>query len=181
MLKKDNSFLMMIDMQDKLVSMLKDKADFAISQTEKLIKAAKILNIDTITTEQYPKGLGPTIEVARNCLSEKYVPYEKTSFSAIDEENIYNAAKEIKKTQAILFGIEAHICVFQTAIALKNKGWDVFVVEDATFSRNDSQKQTALQTLRHFNIPTLTVEMVIFMWLKSSLHPNFKEVQALIK
>ena len=92
----------------------------------------------------------------------------------------YGLIKEHKK-QAVLFGIESHICVFQTAIELKEKGYEVYVVSDISFSRSDKEKEAALKNLRHFGILTLTLESVLFMWLETSKNPCFKEIQALIK
>lgn len=181
MLNKNNTVLVMIDVQDKLVNMLKENSQIAREKSLKIINAADILKIDTIITEQYPKGLGQTIEDIRNLLKEKYQPYEKTNFSAVKEDEILKAIEKTGKKQVVLFGIEAHICVFQTALELKEKGYEVFVVSDISYSRNDEEKNIAMQNLRHLNIMTPTLEMVLFMWLEGSKNPNFKEVQALIK
>lgn len=181
MLNKDNSILLVIDVQEKLVNMLKERAEIAAVKSLKIINAAKILNIDTIITEQYPKGLGQTIESVRNLLDENYAPFEKTTFSAVKENEILSAIEKTKKKQVVLFGIEAHICVFQTALELKEKGYEVFVVSDISYSRCDKEKEVAMQNLRHLDIMTPTLEMVLFMWLEGSKNPNFKEVQALIK
>ncbi len=182
MLRADNSILIMTDVQDKLVNMLEDKNKIeACEKSLKLIQAAEILKIDTIITEQYPRGLGQTIEPVRNFLGEKYTPYEKTYFSILKEENIYEAIKKTGKKQAVVFGIEAHICVFQTAVELKEKGFEVFVVQDVSFSRKDEEKNIALKNLRHMGILTPSLETVLFLWLEGSKNPNFKPVQALIK
>ena len=181
MLNQENSIVLMIDIQEKLVSMLNNLSAIAKEKTEKIIRAAKILNIKTIVTEQYPKGLGETIKEIKDVLKEDYKPFEKTSFSAIKEENILNEIKTSGKKQVVIFGIEAHICVFQTAIELKEMGYEVYVISDASFSRNNNEKELAMKNFRHLGILTLSVETLLFMWLKSSKHPDFKEVQALIK
>lgn len=181
MLNQENSLVLMIDVQEKLTSMLKDKMEIAKEKSLKIIKAAKALNIKTIITEQYPKGLGSTISEIKEILLDKYVPFEKTNFSIVKEANILNEIKKEDKKQIVIFGIEAHICVFQTAVELKEMGYEVFVVQDASFSRSDYEKEEAMKNLRALNILTPTLESVLFMWLKGSSHPNFKEVQALIK
>lgn len=182
MLNKNDSVLIMIDVQEKLVNMLDTtNKEEAASKSLKIIKAADILNIPFVITEQYPKGLGLTIEEIRTYLGEKYLPFEKTAFSLVKEEEIYNALIKEHKKQAVLFGIESHICVFQTAIELKEKGYEVYVVSDISFSRSDKEKEAALKNLRHFGILTLTLESVLFMWLETSKNPCFKEIQALIK
>lgn len=181
MLSIENTILLGIDIQEKLVLAVQKNKEIAEDNFIKLVMAAKILNIKTILTEQYPKGLGATIEPIIELLKEDYKPYEKTSFCAVLEENISDEIINSNKKQILLFGIEAHICVFQTAIELKEKGYEVFVISDCTYSRNKYEKEAALEILRHRGIMTPTLEMVLFMWLKSSRHKNFKEIQNLIK
>lgn len=181
MLDVDNSLLLMIDVQEKLVHAMGDNSKLAHDNSIKLIKAAKILQIKTITTEQYPKGLGKTIQPIIEVLGDDYNPFEKTSFSAIREDNILNKIKDSGKKQIVLFGIETHICVFQTAVELKEIGYEVYVVSDCSYSRSDIEKNAAIENLRQNNISIVTLEMALFMWLKSAKHPSFKEIQALIK
>lgn len=172
----NNVLFLIIDIQEKLVKMLKDES--IKEAAVKLAKTARIINIPVIITEQYPKGLGKTIEEIKNALpNAQYI--EKTSFSAFNE--IKEALQKTDKKQVILFGIETHICVLQTAFDLINNGYEVFVVKNASGSRNEDDKNSALQRMRHSGCQTVTTEMVIFELLKTSKHPNFKEVQALIK
>lgn len=181
MLNINDTLLLGIDIQEKLVFAMRENSEHAKNNFIKLINASQILNIETILTEQYPKGLGSTIEPVIEILKDKYKPFEKTHFCAILEEDILNKINKAGKKQIVLFGIEAHICVFQTAIELKEKGYEVFVISDCTYSRNDMEKEEALKFLRHKGVMTPTLEMVLFMWLKSSGHKNFKEIQSLIK
>lgn len=180
MLDLEKCFLLMIDVQEKLVNMLKEKEE-ARQKSLKLIWAADILGVETLITEQYPKGLLSTIDEIKECLKDKYRPFEKTAFAASMEDEIYSEIIKTDKKQVVLFGIEAHICVFQTALDLKEKGFEVFVVNDVCYSRCEKEKELAMQNLRHKGIMTPSLESVLFMWLKSSKHPKFKEVQALIK
>ncbi len=172
----DDALVLIIDIQEKLVNMLKD-----ISVEEnaiKLAKAAGILGLKTIITEQYPKGLGSTLQEIKSAIQNaKYI--EKTAFSAF--EDIKEILKKEETKQIIICGIETHICVLQTAFDLIKNGYEVFTVINASGSRQDDDKNTALQRLRHAGCQTVTLEMVIFELLKSSKHPKFKEVQALIK
>ena len=182
MLNKDNSLLLVIDVQEKLVNMLKNvdiekiKNDFS-----KISKAANLLDIKTIVTEQYPKGLGQTINEVKDNLPNSALFFEKTTFSALKENEILEEIKKANKKQVVLFGIESHICVFQTALELKEKGYEVFVVSDLSYSRNNQEKDLVMKNLRHKDIMTLSLEMILFMWLEGAKNPNFKEVQALIK
>ena len=174
-INNQESLLLIIDVQEKLVNMLEgnDVKDNAI----KIAKACGILEIPTVITEQYPKGLGSTIEEIKEALpNAEYV--EKTTFSAFKEEEV---KKFLSQKQVIIFGIEAHICVLQTAMDLLTEGYEVFVVQNACGSRDEANKKAALRRLIHAGAQIVTTEMVLFELLEGSKHPNFKEVQALIK
>lgn len=178
MLKQENSLLLVIDIQEKLVGML-EKDDCA-KNAQKLLSAASILKIPALVSEQYPKGLGSTLEEVKNAYPEAlYV--EKTSFSAILTEEINNFIKESGKKQIILCGIETHICVLQTALDLIDKGFEVFVVQDACGSRKKDNFINAIKRLRHSGAIISDLEITLFELLRSSRHPGFKEVQKLIK
>ena len=174
-IKSTEALLLIIDVQEKLVNMLEENEvkDSAI----KIAKACGILEIPKVITEQYPKGLGSTIEEIKNALpNAEYV--EKTTFSALKEEDVN---KFLSQKQVIILGIETHICVLQTAMDLLNEGYEVFVVQNACGSRSKENKQAALRRLVHAGAQIVTTEMVLFELLEGSKHPNFKEVQALIK
>ena len=139
------------------------------------MEAANILNIDTVITEQYPKGLGSTIEPINAITSFKTI--EKTTFSALQTPEFnHKLNKDI-----IIFGIETHICVYQTVMDLINNSHNVYVVADCSASRNDLNHNTALELMKQAGAKITTLEIVLFEYLKSSKHPNFKEIQALIK
>ncbi len=167
-----------IDIQEKLVNMLKNSAEIAQNST-KLMKAAAILEIDTIITEQYPKGLGSTIEEIKNIKNFKTI--EKTSFSALQTEEFKNEFEKINAKNVVIFGIETHICVYQTVIDLLEKGYSVYVISDCSSSRADFNHKTALELMKQKGANITTLEIVLFDFLKSSKHPNFKEIQGLIK
>ncbi len=172
----DKCLFLIIDVQEKLVNMLEDKS--VGENAIKLAKAIGILNLPVLVTEQYPKGLGSTLTEIKSALKNaKYI--EKTKFSAVREESFLSLLEN--KKQVVIFGIETHICVLQTAMDLLNKGLEVFVVASASGSRKEEDKQNALRRLMHAGAQIVTVEMVLFELLESSKHPNFKEVQALIK
>ncbi len=174
-INNSEALLLVIDVQEKLVNMINETEvkDNAI----KVAKACGILDIPAVITEQYPKGLGSTIEEVKNALpNAEYI--EKTTFSALKEDEV---KKFLSQKQIILFGIEAHICVLQTAMDLLNEGYEVFVVQNACGSREEANKQAALRRLIHSGAQIVTTEMVLFELLEGSKHPKFKEVQALIK
>lgn len=173
----ENSAFLFIDIQEKLTAML--RKDKAAKKAEILAKTAKILNIKTILTEQYPQGLGATIPQVKYCLPDSAKFFEKTSFNALDTEGVKEAIGDIKNV--FIFGIETHICVFQTALALLENGYNVFVVKDACASRETDEFKAGINLMEKEGAKIMTTEIVIFELLKSSKHPNFKEVQLLIK
>lgn len=172
--KVDTTFLI-IDVQEKLVNMLKDKT--VAQKSEILAKTANIMQLPVIVTEQYPKGLGSTISEVKDNLPSDAKYFEKVAFSALNDELV---EKELTKKQVVLFGIEAHICVLQTAIALINKGFEVFVVKDACGSRNEYEFNIAMERLSLAGAIITCTEMVLFELLETAKNPDFKAVQALI-
>lgn len=177
-INEKDCLLLIIDIQEKLVKMINNS--LIINNATKIAKTARILNLPTIITEQYPKGLGNTIEGIKNEITDaKYL--EKTNFSALNEFSIEEEITKANKKQIIILGIETHICVLQTAFDLLKEGYEVFVIKDASASRSEENNNLALQRLIHAGAQILSTEMVIFELLKSSKHPNFKEIQALVK
>ena len=172
-----NSAFLFIDVQEKLVGML--RKDKAAKKSEILAKTAKILNIKTILTEQYPQGLGATIPTVKYNLPDSAKFFEKTSFNALLTDGVKEAIGDVKNV--FIFGIETHICVYQTALALLENGYNIFVVKDACASRETDEFKAGINLMEKEGAKILTTEMVIFELLKSSKHPNFKEVQFLIK
>ncbi len=172
--KIDTTFLI-IDVQEKLVNMLKDRT--VAQKSEILAKTAKIMQLPVVITEQYPKGLGSTISEVKDNLPSDAKFFEKVAFSALNDELV---EKELTKKQVVLFGIEAHICVLQTAIALINKGFEVFIVKDACGSRNEYEFNIAMERLSAAGAIITCTEMVLFELLETAKNPDFKAVQALI-
>ena len=179
MLDIENSLLLIIDIQERLVNML--EKDLIVQKSCALANAARILGVETIVTEQYPKGLGGTIEPLKQALSEDVTYFEKTAFSVLKEEGFEQILDKTGKKKVIICGIEAHICVYQTAMDLMQKGYDVYLVADASASRNKYEFKTGVELMRQNGVNITCVEMVLFELLKTSKNPKFKEVQALIK
>lgn len=176
MLKASDALVIMIDMQEKLVNAT--NAENEVKQAEKIIKASEILNIPVLVSEQYPKGLGQTLPELKND-KEKYL--EKTSFSLLKEDSALDMIRLFHKKQIILFGIETHICVYQTAMDLMKKGYEVYLIKDACKSRKEYEYNAGIDLMRQNGIKISCVEIALFELLESSKHPHFKEVQQLIK
>lgn len=179
MLSEENSLVIVIDIQERLVASL--EKDDVVKNAAKIVKASNLLNIPVLLTEQYPKGLGETVGKINEVLGKNYTKMEKTAFNAFSEENIAEKIKEYNKKQIVIMGIETHICVYQTAMALKAAGYDVYVIKDACASCKKYEFKQGIDAMRDNGIKISCVEIVLFEWLRSSKHPMFKEVQALIK
>ncbi len=176
LLNSDNCLVVAIDFQERLVNML-EKPDSAIKMA-KLMQAAKILNIPAIVTEQYPQGLGKTIV---DIDVEGTQVIEKTAFSAMQQEEFRTAVEASGKKQIVIGGIETHICVHQTVSELIDAGYEVYVVKDACASRNKAEFKAGLEAMKGNGAKITCLEIVLFELLRTSKHPNFKAVQALIK
>ena len=176
----DNSLVLIIDIQERLLNAVFNKEEVQ-KKSGIIAGAADILKIPVIVTEQYPKGLGETIDSLKSCLNKETLFFEKTAFSALDDSLIAGAISKFSRKQIILFGIETHICVNQTAAALIDAGYDVNIISDACGSRAECEYQAGLNRMKENGAHILTTEIALFEWLKSSKHPNFKEIQTLIK
>ena len=179
MLSKDDSLVLIIDIQEKLVAALNKQT--IVQNSSKVAKAASILEIPVLLTEQYPQGLGSTIQPLKDVLSADSQIVEKTYFNALLEDGMLDKIKSYNKKQIVLMGIETHICVYQTALALIEEGFDVYVVKDACASRNKYEFKMGIEAMKDSGAKISCVEMILFEWLKGAKHPCFKEVQKLIK
>ena len=176
MLNQDSCAFLIIDIQEKLLRSVYN-ADEVLKNSVILAKAGRELGLRTLVTEQYPKGLGTTVEALRAEIDGQF--FEKTAFSALECKELYEALDGVK--DVILFGIETHICVYQTACALLEKGFDVTVAVNACSTRDEFEHLQAVENFRQMGVSAKTVEMILFELLKSSKHPSFKTVQGLIK
>ncbi len=180
MLKPDESLLLIIDIQEKLVRACAHPESI-VKKASILGEAARILSIPVVVTEQYPQGLGETVEPLKAALGNGAHYVEKTSFSALREEGFKEKLASFGKKQIILGGIETHICVYQTCAELLEEGYEVYVVKEVTSSRKEYDYNTGLELMKSDGAKLTCVETVLFEWLGGSKHPSFKEVQKLIK
>ena len=178
-LSAENSLVLIIDIQDRLVAAL-DK-DIIVTNAVKVASAAKLLSIPVLLTEQYPKGLGHTVPQLQEVLPENSEVLEKTFFNALLEEGMLDKIKSYGKKQIVIFGIETHICVHQTASALVEAGFDVYVIKDACASRSKYEFKQGIDAMQANGVKVSCFEIALFEWLKGAKNPKFKEVQALIK
>lgn len=168
--------LLVIDVQEKLLNAVFNK-DIVGKKSRILVKVAEILGLPITVTEQYPQGLGESVEG----IKENAKTFVKTAFSALEDAELLKILKETNQNQILVFGIETHICVHQTVANLLEQGFDVTVVSDACGSRSEIEYQQALLCMKENGAKIKSTEMVIFELLKSAKHPNFKEIQGMIK
>jgi nicotinamidase-related amidase len=179
--RRDNSALLIIDMQTRLAAVMPER-DRVLRNSGILIDAATQLDIPIVQTEQYPRGLGPTEPALTERLQGKAQRLEKTSFSCCDATGFDAAAcADPQRTQWILCGMEAHVCVLQTALELRARGLEIFVVEDAVCSRSVANHTNAMARLRQAGVIISNTESILFEWLRDASHPQFKALTALIR
>ena len=180
MLEIENSIVVLIDIQDRLVSML-NKQEPVVKASYTLLSAANIMNIPIVLTEQYPQGLGKTVPALTVDMTENNVVIEKTSFSAVQTPEFIEKIRNLGKKNIIIGGIETHICVYQTVADLIKEGFNVVVAKDACASRSTDCFKTGLVLMKDLGAQISNVETILFELLKNSKNPYFKPVQALIK
>lgn len=174
-LESSRSTLLLIDFQQRLTPAI-DGADAAIANAQRLAQGAELLGVPLLVTEQYPKGLGPTVEALAAFAA---APFVKTTFDATRTAGFLDRLP-IDRT-LILGGCEAHICVLQTALGLIAAGRSVAIVADAVGSRTAESKRLGLARAEKAGAEIVTTEMVLFEWLGDAGHPQFKTISALVK
>ncbi|MDU5086024.1 MAG: isochorismatase family protein [Anaerococcus vaginalis] len=175
---KDNTLLLVIDLQEKLMPAIYE-SDKIIKNSATLLKVFEMYGIKKIATEQYPKGLGQSVDEIKENLDDKNI-FSKTSFDAITDE-VSSYLKENKITNVIITGAETHICVYQTVRRLLFEGYKVFVVEDAVSSFNKEQKDLGLKAMSDMGASLVNTEMLMFDLASDAKDENFKEISKMVK
>jgi len=179
MLDRDKAVLILIDVQEKLTAVVAER-DALVANLCKLVQGMRALDVPVIWLEQNPDGLGPTVPELKEHLSGLR-PITKLSFSCWGEAPFRAALEGLGRQQALLCGIEAHVCVNQTALDLLAQGYRVQVVEDAVSSRVLSNKEAALAKLRAAGAVVTTTEMAFFELLRVAEGPAFKAILKIVK
>ncbi|MCB1698260.1 MAG: hydrolase [Halioglobus sp.] len=179
MLTTDNTVLLVVDVQGKLAQLMPDK-ETLFANIQRMIRGALALSVPILWVEQNPAKLGPTIvEIAE--LLPRQEPISKTSFSCAGNAGFIAALEGLRRKQVLVVGIEAHVCVYQTAVDLSGMGYAVEVVEDAVGSRLASNKSVGVRRMMSMNVALTSTEMALFELLRDSDHPAFRDVQASFK
>ncbi|QDU64584.1 Isochorismatase family protein [Planctomycetes bacterium Pan216] len=169
--------ILLVDVQEKLLPLI-DRGDGVRQRCRYLLQAARILNIPVVATEQYPKGLGSTIPELAEFIAS---PFEKLTFSSYGIQEVRTKLGELGSPKVLLCGIEAHVCVQQTAFDLMADGFRVYLPIDATGSRRASDKEVAIDRMRGSGITITTAEAAVFEWTERAGTPEFKEISRLVK
>jgi nicotinamidase-related amidase len=175
----DNTTLLVIDMQERLFPVMHEKEKL-LRNMIKLIKGVQVLEVPVVLTEQYPKGLGPTLPEIKGLLPDVQ-PVAKVCFNCCDEEVFCQALGILGRKQVLVAGIEAHICVYQTAIALLRAGYEVQVVGDCVSSREPENRLVALFKMGTAGVSPTTTEMALFELLRVAGGDKFKQISNIVK
>jgi len=168
------SCLVVVDVQERLAPVMADPRK-VIEGAARLVRGAKRLSVPVLISEQYPRGLGPTMVDVKSVAPEGTI-VEKTAFSCMGEPAFAERFAALGRRQAVIAGIEMHVCVMQTALDLKALGYEVFVAADACGSRFVEDEEIARRRMVINGIELVTIEMVLFEWLERAGTPEFKDV-----
>jgi nicotinamidase-related amidase len=178
-LARARSGLLVVDIQERLLPAMSEP-DRVVQNAVRLIKGAAILDVPVFATEQYRKGLGGTVPEVAAALAGT-APVEKVAFSACGVPGFLAALKARQVSDAILCGIEAHVCVAQTCLDLLDAGFRVFVTADAVSSRTPENHRLGLERMRDAGAVIVSTEMVLFELLEQAGTERFKRILELVK
>jgi nicotinamidase-related amidase len=174
-----DSVLVVVDVQGKLARLMHD-SDAMIRAQQTLIRACRALEVPVVWAEQLPDKLGPTVDELAEPL-EGLAPCAKSSFGCMGDPALRDVIAGSGRRQVLLCGIEAHVCVWQTAALLLEEGYGVHLVADATSSRSAFNRDIALRRMERAGACLSNVEMVLFEMMVDATHPKFREVTRLLK
>lgn len=178
LLQAETSRLIIVDVQEKLLRVMPDTATM-IAGCRQLMDGAKIFGVPITVTEQYPEGLGPTTGELASLASERISKFEFGAWKALKWPTA--AEDSSGRFQVVVAGMEAHVCVLQTALELQSAGYRVFVAGDAVASRRAVDRDLAFQRMICAGITLVTAESVLFEWCERSNRPEFKALSQLVK
>lgn len=179
LISAEKSQVLIVDVQENLAPVMEEPRK-VIHGCAILVLAASRLGLPITASEQYPKGLGPIMVDLRELVPQGSV-IEKTAFSCAAEPALMEKIQGNGRSQVIIAGVEAHVCVLQSAFGLKEAGFSVFVVTDACSSRRLASERAAYERMAAAGVHLVTLEMVLFEWLGGKAHPAFRDIQRLIK
>ncbi len=176
--ERDEVAFVLIDIQERFLPVICN-IETVIDNANKLVRGASILRLPLMVTEQYPKGLGRTVD--RIELDKGHEIIEKTSFDCFGCDDFVRKLEEADVKSLVLFGIEAHVCVLKTALEATARSYETHVVADATSSRTEESKILALERLRQSGVFIVSTEMILFQLMDRSGTDEFRAISRLIK
>jgi nicotinamidase-related amidase len=179
LLDHDRSVLFIVDIQARLAPAIAG-AEAVIARARILAEAAARLAVPVVVSEQYPRGLGHTDERLMPCLAGATV-IPKIAFSGARDPAILAHLEGLHRRQVVLAGMETHVCVLQTALGLKEAGYEVAVAADAVGSRHPERRLLGLERMRAHGVDIVDSEMVVFEWTAEAGSPAFRELSRLIR
>ncbi|MEE2780066.1 MAG: isochorismatase family protein [Myxococcota bacterium] len=180
-LKASSAGVLVIDIQERLIgSMPRDNADRNLQNVQTLLRGARTLGVPVLISEQYPKGLGPTLPEILEAAGD-VDPMAKTTFSCWEDRGIRAAIETSGRTQWLIVGMETHICVYLTARDLVDVGLQACVISDGCLSRNKEHFWSGLDLCSQAGVHTSNVETVLFEMIGGKQHESFKEISRLIR
>ncbi len=179
MITPDGALLLVIDVQGRLAQGVVSSSALE-SSLGKLVRACKIFEVPILLTEQYPKGLGTTVDSIRELLAG-IVPIEKLSFSCCGSPEFMRQLRSSKRNDILVAGMEAHVCVYQTAMDLIEFGYNVHLVTDCVSSRSDENRSLGIRCIEKAGACLTSSEMAIFELLRVAGGERFKEISKIVK
>ncbi len=177
---KDDCALMVVDIQDRLLPAIHEH-ERLIAQSARLIQGARLLGVPIVWTEQYRQGLGPSNAAIIEAIGEAASPLEKMTFGCLDDDGVRAEVERLARPTLILCGIEAHICVAQTALRGLEMGHRVAVAEDAVSSRRAADREVGLARMRQAGAIPANVEMLLMEWMRVAGTETFRRMLPLLK
>jgi nicotinamidase-related amidase len=177
--QSSNSVLIVVDVQGRLARLMHE-SEAMIQAQKTLVEACRVFGIPVVWTEQLPEKLGPTVEELQDPL-QGLTPCAKSSFGCMGDAKLRAQIESSKRKQVLLCGIEAHICIWQTAAALIGDGYSVHLIADATSSRSVFNRDIAFRRMERAGVHLSNVEMVLFELMADATHEKFREVTKLLK
>lgn len=175
LMKAEQSTLLLIDIQEKLMPAI-SHGEEVVDRCTVLATIAGLMEVPVLGTEQMPDKLGHNVEAIRELCNQTLA---KHFFDACPDGLVDQLPEG--RQHIVIGGCETHVCMIQTALSLLDAGYKVWVVADATGSRNEFDRDVALDRLSESGARIVTVEMVAFEWMRHCKHPQFRNIQALIK
>jgi len=179
LLKSEKTALLIIDIQERILPVI-NTYQMVVDNTIKLIKGFKVLNLPLYFTEQYPKGLGPTVSSITEALGE-LKPFDKMSFSCSGAEELFNDFKKKNLSQIVVCGIESHVCVQQTVLDLIENNFQVSLAADAVSSRKEIDYKVSLERMRTHGAEVTTTEAILFELLNVCGTDQFRAISKIVK